>query len=1178
VGWLLLFAATAQAGNWNLEWDAPTTNVDDSPLTDLAAYRIYYSNTNQTPCGDAPFVEVPSPTAAPDPGTVVSHTLTGLQDDTTYFARVTAVEKNGNESDCSNTVENSPATITITEPTGSQSYATNSNSLDLGGTAADNVGVAQVTWANSRGGNGTASGTTNWTASGILLQPGGNVLTVTAQDLSGNTATATLTVTYDTDPPETTITGGPPSGGVITVNIASFRATGEDNVTPVGSLLYAFRLDPLEPSFSAFGGSRTRTYSDLAIGSYTFFVKARDQAGNEDPTPASLPFTVGPPGASASLIVRTLPGTTIYLGGNLGYPGALKGAVPGTGELRIEGLLPGRQMIQARLAGFFDGYRSLDLLPGDNVLSIDLIPFKLHTFQVTLTPLKGGGATIVGGAGESAPYVVDWDNDGKKDLLVAGRDGAIVLYLNEGSDPEPQLTAGVKVTADGPPITVPGPAFVSVVDWDNDGNKDVVVGDGQGRVHWYRNIGTDNAPQLTPWDLLFAGGVEIQVTGPAAPIVVDWNADGKKELLVGDGDGKVWVFLNLGTDGAPALAAGVRVELPDVGVSRSNARPFVVDWDEDGRKDLLVGDANGSVYLFLNTGTDAAPVFTSGVALAGQGGPIMVDSNAAPFVVDWNNDGVRDLILGSNAGEVFLATGAEPPIPSGGGGGGGGGGCFIATAAYGSPLAPQVQLLREFRDRHLLSHSAGQVFVRLYYTLSPPLASVIARSELLRFIVRLALVPLIGVAALTLWSPFLALAALFLALGLVALSVARRVRWASPPRWIARWRWFALGVTLVGWLSPSNLYGEAHAGKAIANPKHFAAEVAEAAKGSRSSPSPNPRPVQNSRRPPSDSSSPDQESPGGSPRAFPPKADLRSNLTAGSDARVDFAAEVRLSQPTRFALIQDTEGNHLGLYKQGEAVYTGTDPLPLGRIVWLNDASLALRLAGGQTIEISKGARLPGRPALLFVGSALLDALRFQIRHGLPSGTASREYSVVEIRGRQAILQRDALPTESRSAVAALSSIPSDAQTLADPSSQPGASLASLVKAVPMREVAPDTWEVPARDVQEIGNHAGQVFSEALASAVPSLTPWYGVALKVATSLGGGTLDRRGFLVENLKLAQQAGLELGDRILFVNDEPVNSLGGLYRMYKKLSADTGVSEVTVVVNRANQLRTLTYRVR
>jgi S1-C subfamily serine protease len=129
-----------------------------------------------------------------------------------------------------------------------------------------------------------------------------------------------------------------------------------------------------------------------------------------------------------------------------------------------------------------------------------------------------------------------------------------------------------------------------------------------------------------------------------------------------------------------------------------------------------------------------------------------------------------------------------------------------------------------------------------------------------------------------------------------------------------------------------------------------------------------------------------------------------------------------------------------------------------------------------------------------------------------------------------------------------------------------------------MREVAPDSWEVASAQLKQVGDHAGELFSEALASAVPSLTPWYGVALKVATSLGGGTLDRRGFLVENLKLAQRAGLELGDRILLVNDEPVNSLSGLYRMYKKLNSDSAVSEVTVVVNRDNRLRTLTYRLR
>ena len=68
--------------------------------------------------------------------------------------------------------------------------------LTLGGTASDNVGVTQVTWANDRGGSGTATGTTSWSVSGIVLASGANVLTVTARDAAGNTSTDTLTVTY----------------------------------------------------------------------------------------------------------------------------------------------------------------------------------------------------------------------------------------------------------------------------------------------------------------------------------------------------------------------------------------------------------------------------------------------------------------------------------------------------------------------------------------------------------------------------------------------------------------------------------------------------------------------------------------------------------------------------------------------------------------------------------------------------------------------------------------------------------------------------------------------------------------------------------------------------------------------------------------------------------------------
>ncbi len=149
-------------------------------------------------------------------------------------------------------------------------------------------------------------------------------------------------------------------------------------------------------------------------------------------------------------------------------------------------------------------------------------------------------------------HMADWDADGLADLLV-GHDHYIIIYRNAGTKSAPKLLGPVKIDVPGVSnILRPSPY---VTDWDGDGKQDMLVGTESPKILFFRNIGTAEEPKLAEGESLNLDAPGFSASYRCRFGVTDWNNDGKKDLLVGDfysskkakgkhdHGGRIWLFL-----------------------------------------------------------------------------------------------------------------------------------------------------------------------------------------------------------------------------------------------------------------------------------------------------------------------------------------------------------------------------------------------------------------------------------------------------------------------------------------------------------------------------------------------------------------------------------------------------------------------------------------------------------
>jgi hypothetical protein len=298
----------------------------------------------------------------------------------------------------------------------------------------------------------------------------------------------------------------------------------------------------------------------------------------------------------------------------------------------------------------------------------------------------------------ATPVGFDWDGDGDEDLICGNTAGYIGFIENlDGGNP-PRWAAPRRLEATGKTIrieagpngSIQGPCeakwgytTVSVADWDGDGLPDIVANSIWGKVEWYRNVGTRKSPQLAaaaPIEVEWAGappkpawnwwnpaGKQLVVQWRTTPVAIDFTGDGLCDLAMLDHEGFLALFERKRHGDKLVLLPGQRIfameDIPNSGqpmgeplrlnpkrAGGSGRRKLsIVDWDGDGKLDLLINSANAD--LLKGLGTVAGYYVFRDLGLLDD--RKLAGHDTSPTTVDWNRDGVRDLLIGAEDGYFY---------------------------------------------------------------------------------------------------------------------------------------------------------------------------------------------------------------------------------------------------------------------------------------------------------------------------------------------------------------------------------------------------------------------------------------------------------------------------------------------------------------------------------------------